>query len=184
MRLENLEGIKQGFTSLRESVADGWQRKRANPPPAPSHGSGRAGRQAKVPAKAEVDERLYLPSHGWSMLGGDMFEDGRRRVVRLEVPGTDKDEFDIEVLDGALVVSGEMALRARALRRSLSDAAMRLRRFSPRPAYQSMGGSPGCKISWSRRCWWLGSIAGMPAMQLGEPGRWHRPMLPCGRTSL
>ena len=41
------------------------------------------------------------------MLGGDVFEDERRLVVRLEVPGMDKDEFVIEVLDDTLVVSGE-----------------------------------------------------------------------------
>jgi hypothetical protein len=54
-----------------------------------------------------VDDDFYLPSHGWSMLGGDMFEDERRLVVRLEVPAMDKDEFDIEVLDDALAVCGE-----------------------------------------------------------------------------
>jgi hypothetical protein len=31
------------------------------------------GEQANVPAKVEVDDDFYLPSHGWSMLGGDMF---------------------------------------------------------------------------------------------------------------
>jgi len=36
-----------------------------------------------------------------------MFEDERRVVMRLEVPGMDKDEFDIELLDDALVGSGQ-----------------------------------------------------------------------------
>jgi HSP20 family protein len=105
MRLERLEGIKQGFNSLWESVADGWQRMRQSAAGALTR--FRPTEQANVPAKAEVDDAFYLPSHGWSMLGGDVFEDEQRLVVRLEVPGMEKDEFDIEVLDDALVVSGE-----------------------------------------------------------------------------
>ena len=105
MRLEKLEGIKQGFTSLRGFVADGWQRMRQSAAGALTR--FRPGGPAQVPAKAEVDDDFYLPSHGWSMLGGDMFEDKRRLVVRLEVPGMDKEQFDIEVLDDALVVSAK-----------------------------------------------------------------------------
>ena len=105
MRLEKLEGIKQGFTSLWESVTDGWQRMRQSAAGALTR--FRPAEEANLPAKAKVDDDFYLPSHGWSMLGGDVFEDERRLVVRLEVPGMEKDEFDIEVLDDALVVSGE-----------------------------------------------------------------------------
>ncbi len=91
MRLERLEGIKEGFNSLWESVADGWQRM-------PQSAAGaltkfKPGEHANVPAKRQVDDDFYLPTHGWSMLGGDMFEDERRLVVRLEVPGMDKGEF-------------------------------------------------------------------------------------------
>jgi HSP20 family protein len=41
------------------------------------------------------------------MLGGDVFEDDQRLVVRLEVPGMEKEDLDIEVQDDALVISGE-----------------------------------------------------------------------------
>jgi HSP20 family protein len=41
------------------------------------------------------------------MLGGDVFEDDRRLVVRIEIPGMSKRDFDIEVLDDVLVVRGE-----------------------------------------------------------------------------
>ena len=105
MRLESVEGIKQGFTSLWESVAEGWQRMRESAAGALTRFL--PGEHAGVPTKGEVDDVFYLPTHGWSMLGGDVFEDDRRLVVRLEVPGMAKDEFDIEVQDDALVVSGE-----------------------------------------------------------------------------
>lgn len=41
------------------------------------------------------------------MLGGDVFEDERRIVVRLEVPGVDKENIVLEVDGDALVISGE-----------------------------------------------------------------------------
>jgi HSP20 family protein len=41
------------------------------------------------------------------MIGGDVFDDDRRIVVRLEVPGMSKQDFDIEVLDEVLLVRGE-----------------------------------------------------------------------------
>jgi HSP20 family protein len=134
MRLHKLEGIKQGFTSLRESVADGWQQMRRSAASALTR--FRPSEQVKVPAKAEVDDDFYLPSHGWSMLGGDMFEDERRLVVRLEVPGMDKDEFDIEVLDDTLVVSGEKRFereRTEGRYRMLQCAYGSFRRVVPLP---------------------------------------------------
>ncbi len=80
MRLEKLGGIKQGFTSLWESVADGGRRMRQSSAGAPTR--FRPAEQVNVPAKAEVDDDFYLPSHRWSMLGGDTFEDERRLVRR------------------------------------------------------------------------------------------------------
>jgi len=97
MKLESVAGIRQGFASLWESVAEGWQRLRESAAGALTR--FRPGEHANVPAKGEVDDDFYLPSDGWSMLGGDVFEDERRLVVRLEVPGMDKDGFEIEVGD-------------------------------------------------------------------------------------
>jgi len=41
------------------------------------------------------------------MLGGDAFEDDERVVVRLEAPGMERDDFDVQVVGDALVVRGE-----------------------------------------------------------------------------
>ena len=70
------------------------------------------------------------------MLGGDVFEDEQRLVVRLEVPGMEKDEFDIEVLDDALVVSGEKRFareRTEGRYRMLQCAYGNFRRVVPLP---------------------------------------------------
>jgi len=41
------------------------------------------------------------------MLSGEVFEDDQRLIVRVEVPGMDKKDLNIEVLDDKLVLSGE-----------------------------------------------------------------------------
>ncbi|MCC6532694.1 MAG: Hsp20/alpha crystallin family protein [Burkholderiales bacterium] len=99
------DDLKQGFNTLWESMAEGWQRLRQSAAGAlirfmPTEASN-------LPGKAEVDDDFYLPSQGWALLGGDVFEDERRLIVRVEIPGMKKDEFKIEVVDDALVVSGE-----------------------------------------------------------------------------
>ncbi len=102
MRFEN---IKQGFNSLWDSMAEGWQRLRQSAAGALIRFM--PGEQSNLPSKSEVDDDFYLPSQGWALLGGDVFEDDARLVVRVEIPGMRKDEFRIEVIDDALVVSGE-----------------------------------------------------------------------------
>lgn len=41
------------------------------------------------------------------MLGGDLFEDESRLIARVEIPGMEKDELNIEIRDDQLVISGE-----------------------------------------------------------------------------
>lgn len=100
-----MDDIKHGFGSLRDTVAEGWTRLRD------SAGSAltrfRPGDAANLPARGEIDDSAFLPTHGWAMLGGDVFEDDRRVLVRLEVPGMDKKDFRIEVLGDMLTVRGE-----------------------------------------------------------------------------
>jgi HSP20 family protein len=100
-----LEDLKQGFTSLWDSVSEGWQRLRQSAAGALIRFM--PGESSNLPGKGEVDDDFYLPTQGWALLGGDVFEDDRRLIVRVEIPGMRKDEFKIEVLEDALIVSGE-----------------------------------------------------------------------------
>ena len=100
-----LEDLKQGINSFWETVAEGWQRVRQSAAGAlvrfmPSE-------NANLPPKSEVDDDFYLPSQGWTMIGADLYEDEKRLIVRLEIPGMQKEAFDLEVLEDTLVVSGE-----------------------------------------------------------------------------
>lgn len=100
-----LDEIKQGFSSFLDSIAEGWQHLRQSASTALT--GFRPGERTDMPARSDVDDVFYMPSAGWSMLGGDVFEDDKRLIVRVEVPGMDKDELDVEVQGDALVVRGE-----------------------------------------------------------------------------
>lgn len=99
------DDLKHGFSNIWDSMAEGWQRLREGAVGALTR--FRPSERSAMPARSEVDDSFYWPSHSWSLLGGDLFEDDRRLVVRLEIPGMDKGDFDIEVQDDLLIVQGE-----------------------------------------------------------------------------
>jgi len=100
-----IDDIKQSVNSLWASATEGWRRLRQSA--SDSLTPFKATDGASLPASSEVDDDFYLPSLGWSMLGGNVFEDDQRVVVRLEVPGMEKENFNIEVIDDMLVVRGQ-----------------------------------------------------------------------------
>jgi len=100
-----LDSIKSGFDALRESVAEGWQHLRQSAANALTR--FRPGETSRLPERGEIDDPFYPSLQGWSMLGGEIFEDDKRVVVRVEVPGMDKQDLVIEVHDDTLLVSGE-----------------------------------------------------------------------------
>lgn len=101
----NLDELKQGLSSLMDSMSGGWQHLRQSASSALT--SFRPGAHTNVPDKSAVDDMFYIPSGTWSMLGANLFEDNKRIVVNIELPGVDKNDLDIEVLDNRLVVRGE-----------------------------------------------------------------------------
>lgn len=127
------EKLRQGMTSLWDSVAEGWQRLRRA---AGALTHFKPGEGANLPARSEVDDDFYLPTHSWAILGGDMFEDHERLVVRLEVPGMEKDDFQVDVQGDELVVCGEKRFERESTEgryRVLQCAYGRFRRVVPLP---------------------------------------------------
>ena len=100
-----LDDLRQGVGTLWDSVTEGWERLRQGAAGALTR--YRPEHKASLPAPDEVDDASYKPGASWAMLGGDVFEDDKRIVVRLEAPGMNKSDFDVQVLDGALLVRGE-----------------------------------------------------------------------------
>jgi HSP20 family protein len=100
-----LETLKENVESWWGNVADGWRQLwRAG---SEALTRFRPGEKTDLPARATVDEEPWPTNLGWSVLGGEVFEDDSRVVVRLEIPGLEKEELQIEVDGDRLVVSGE-----------------------------------------------------------------------------
>lgn len=100
-----LESWKENVGSLWENLTEGWRHLRDSAASALT--SFRPGETTNLPSEAEVGDSVRLTGRGWAMLGGDLFEDEARVVIRLEMPGMAREDINIEVLDDALVMSGE-----------------------------------------------------------------------------
>lgn len=100
-----LESIKENVNQFWDSLAEGWQHLSRSASNALTR--FKSGDSAGLPARSEVDDDFYFPSQGWAMLGGEVFEDERRVVVRVELPGMDKQDIDVKVLGDSLVIDGE-----------------------------------------------------------------------------
>lgn len=106
MKLEDIkQGINTVIDSVTESVADGWHRVRESATSALTRFN--PGDKNDLPVAGDVDDHFYIPSASWSMIAGNVFEDENKVVVRLEIPGMDKDKFSIEVRGTTLQVAGE-----------------------------------------------------------------------------
>jgi HSP20 family protein len=98
-----LTELKHGLEGVWESLSEGWNhiRERA------------ASARTRFPsAKSDVAVRsnegpFPFTATTWALLAGEVFEDERRVVVRLEVPGLESKDLDLGVRDDVLVVRGE-----------------------------------------------------------------------------
>jgi HSP20 family protein len=86
------------------SVAEGWRHLRER----------MSGALTRFKRHGPEDDDLYLASANWALLAGDVYEDERKIVVRLEVPGLEKDDFHIQVTGDTLIVSGEKRFEGEA----------------------------------------------------------------------
>ena len=100
--MEKLNELKQGLEDTWHSLSEGWRQLRERT-------SGTLTRftssNDKTPEQGPAS--ADFPSANWALLAGDVFEDDDKFIVRLEVPGLDKSQLDIEVRNDMLIVRGE-----------------------------------------------------------------------------
>jgi len=82
-----------------ENLAEGWRQLFRSSRDALTH---------YVPAKGE-EPAVQAGWEGpvWGLLPGEIKETRKSVVVELELPGIDRDDVDVEVVDGNLVIRGE-----------------------------------------------------------------------------
>ncbi|GAO35369.1 heat-shock protein Hsp20 [Sulfuricella sp. T08] len=98
--MQVIDELKEDLGEILESMAEGWRHMRQRAAGALTR--FRPGEKYPAPSAG-----MALPSTGWALLAGDVFEDDQKLSVRLEIPGMEKEDLTIEVNDDSLIVHGE-----------------------------------------------------------------------------
>jgi HSP20 family protein len=103
--MSTLNQLREGLNEAWDSLVDGWQRLYRHAAGAITRFTPgtRSGKEGTI----EEGQEIALRSAGWGVLAAEVFDDDDKVVVRLEAPGMEKDEFDLQILDDYLVVRGE-----------------------------------------------------------------------------
>jgi HSP20 family protein len=80
------------------NLTEGWRELR-------NRSGGALTRFRRSNDDSDTQQRPLFP--GWGLVAGEVHETDREVVVQLEVPGLDRDDFDIEVRDNVLRIRGE-----------------------------------------------------------------------------
>ncbi|MFP4639870.1 MAG: Hsp20/alpha crystallin family protein [Guyparkeria sp.] len=96
-----LDQLKQGVHRTWSSISDGWSRL--------TDAAGQALTRFS-PGKRESPEEhrdLARRNVGWGLLPVEVFDEGDRLEIRLEAPGLEREDFQVEVDEDRLHVAGE-----------------------------------------------------------------------------
>jgi HSP20 family protein len=99
--MSTLQQLREGMDRALEGLQAGWRALTQRAASAVTR---------FLPGEAPVDDdgrSLMSTSPGWGVLAAEVREEEEEICVRLEVPGMEADQLDIQVLDRILVVSGE-----------------------------------------------------------------------------
>ena len=104
--MSTLQQFREGLNDALDTLQEGWQRLYRRAAGAITRFS--PGKSARTEAPA--GHGLVSRSIGWSVLAAEVFDSNDKVVVRMEAPGMDNQDFDIQVQDDYLVVQGEKQL--------------------------------------------------------------------------
>lgn len=101
--MSTFDQIKQGINSTWHSISEGWHQfsERANQALTRFNPVHRKEEDDSFPVQVERN------ASRWGLLAAEMHEDKANIYVKLEAPGMDSENFDIQVIENTLVVRGE-----------------------------------------------------------------------------
>jgi HSP20 family protein len=101
--MSTLDQFRNSLSRTWESLTEGWHKLRDRA----EHAMTRFHPLAKQGQLDTWEDQVIRHSSDWGLLAAEVKEDEDEVTVRLEVPGMDKDNFSIDVIDDYLVVRGE-----------------------------------------------------------------------------
>jgi HSP20 family protein len=100
--MSTLDQVRHGFQHAWDSLAEGWHalRQRA------AHALTRFTPIHAADETQTLPAQLIQNASHWGVLAAELKETEDRVVVKLEAPGMDPEDFEIDVVDDILVVRG------------------------------------------------------------------------------
>lgn len=101
--MSKLESVSEELSHAWYALVSGWRKlyQRA---------AGALTRFSRRPRKGELqpagEQEIALRSSEWGLLAAEVFDSDDKIVVRLEAPGMDREDFDLQVVDDYLIVHG------------------------------------------------------------------------------
>ena len=105
--MSTLSQLRDRLSTTWESIAEGWEQLRRRASQALTRFNPVTRRQDMQTA----EEQDMLRASRWGLLAADLWLDDDQVIVTLEVPGMKKEDFDVVVSDGFLVVRGTKHIR-------------------------------------------------------------------------
>ncbi len=101
--MRTIEVVRNGAHQAWESVLDGWHHLRD----LAAHALTRFTPHRREGEVETVAEQIELAGARWGLLTTEVQETDDEILVRLEAPGMEAEDFDIDVADNRLIVRGE-----------------------------------------------------------------------------
>ena len=106
--MATLTQLRQGLEHVWDTVVEGWRT-------LTSRASGAITRFRSSPRDGEGETGLPMAAEavtgiGWGVLAAEVWEDDGHLFVRVEAPGMKRSDFDLQVVDGYLLIRGEKRL--------------------------------------------------------------------------
>ena len=97
-----VEQLKQGADQAWESLSEGWRELSAR-----AGGALTRFRPAAPSGRSAANDGYPPPPGGWAFMAAEVFDDDEKVIVRIEAPGMQREDFNVELHGDVLTVWGE-----------------------------------------------------------------------------
>ncbi len=102
--MSTFQQVRNSMTHAWDAIAEGWQHLYQRAANAITRFSPHRDNSGVI---SRENREIAARSSGWGVLAAEVFDDDKQVVVRLEAPGMEREDFDLEVMDDVLIVRGE-----------------------------------------------------------------------------
>lgn len=97
--MSTMQQFREGLSEAWDTLLDGWQKLYR-------HAAGAITRFTPGKPGGSDAREIAVRSTGWGILASEVFDGDDKITVRLEAPGMEKGDFDVQVTEGYLVIRG------------------------------------------------------------------------------